>query len=573
METECKKRRVPNDPSPPKRRALAPLSTDVTPSLLPPDDIGSITSEKGSEFSFPGDTVSALEQRRHELGENMRLQRLEREKAMRRELVDLRRKLTTASHNNKQLQIEIDKERESRRTQAILESKKLEQLNSKTEFLFSSDQRNQALVEKQKLQLEELTKKYGDEGDRLRLENQSLHSEAKSVKELWRSEVSELREQLDMVQGQQDTSAKWIDSLEEERDLTKKELARYRKQGKQLQTAQAHLEQERKKVRELTHRLEMRKEQDAVMRGQVERVTAGGARDRELRAAKEELARMRRDVENLDLLKEKLTAAEGALERVNITNTKLLQESARANDGSLSSDRWSQILLPILSEASTPETCAQAIMSLQKRSAQLLAEQGEASLAQKQAERSLEVSQRDLKVSQDELESVQARVHALEGEVGEKTALALQATRARDRYKDFLDSIDQEDSLANRDAARVARVQALEIELAERPAKTVAMENKIKVLQTEKRRLEKLLGEAERDAALLEAKLGTGDFNRRTTKVLHFSMNPEKKAKQELAQSKVDRLAHENALLKERLAEVEQVLADRAARTQCTRGR
>lgn len=60
-----------------------------------------------------------------------------------------------------------------------------------------------------------------------------------------------------------------------------------------------------------------------------------------------------------------------------------------------------------------------------------------------------------------------------------------------------------------------------------------ALEKRADALSTENGRLSEALSKAEKECAYLEARVGRGDFNRSTTKVLHLSMNPAKAAMRE----------------------------------------
>ena len=157
------------------------------------------------------------------------------------------------------------------------------------------------------------------------------------------------------------------------------------------------------------------------------------------------------------------------------------------------------------------------------------------------------------------------------------------AVKKEQTYKAFLHSYDSEANIQNHDTIRVARIQELETELQEMrqrssaattgpaadssgaaSASDVARIARVKELEqqvSEKvavaeatsaklEQLEKYCQKLEAEAGAMQEKLGRGEFNPATTKVLHFAMNPEKKA---ITQSKQVRFRFlELAMRKER---------------------
>lgn len=56
---------------------------------------------------------------------------------------------------------------------------------------------------------------------------------------------------------------------------------------------------------------------------------------------------------------------------------------------------------------------------------------------------------------------------------------------------------------------------------------------------------------------MLQNRLGKGEFNKTTTRVLHFKRNPEAEAKQKAEQSRCSSLEAENVALKSQLQKLE----------------
>jgi len=72
--------------------------------------------------------------------------------------------------------------------------------------------------------------------------------------------------------------------------------------------------------------------------------------------------------------------------------------------------------------------------------------------------------------------------------------------------------------------------------------------------------LERENGSLAKELAMLEMKVGRGEFDRKTTKVLHFKMNPEKEALKSVEEKELDGLKVENGALKASLEALEKRL-------------
>lgn len=78
------------------------------------------------------------------------------------------------------------------------------------------------------------------------------------------------------------------------------------------------------------------------------------------------------------------------------------------------------------------------------------------------------------------------------------------------------------------------------------------LEKKLGNTQQENARLTKLLEKAEKEIAVFENRLGRGEFNAETTKVVHLSVNPTS----ETLSSQLSALRQENESLRSRLEKV-----------------
>lgn len=301
-----------------------------------------------------------------------------------------------------------------------------------------------------------------------------------------------------------------------------------------------------------------------------------------------EAAALRVQAAERRVLKERLEAAESRARR-----SEQLLEAEHAVHAELATaqselERWSAVLSGV-ADCSTPEDVLRLVKRLQDR--ELAAAAGTGDMAEQLAsvKADLDAATAALKEAQTEAQAEHARAEAA-------TAASLRSGRhvellakEKDSLKAVLASYEEEYLAQSGTGAlpsaqgRIAELEStieglhahiasLEAELgsgsaaqagsadalAQAEARAEVAEAKIKSLETEVENLG-------RQVACLEERVGRGEFNPATTRVLHLRANPEAELERTAREARVAELESENAALRENIQRIEATAAGGAS--------
>ncbi|KAK9820056.1 hypothetical protein WJX72_005559 [[Myrmecia] bisecta] len=299
-----------------------------------------------------------------------------------------------------------------------------------------------------------------------------------------------------------------------------------------------------------------------------------------------EARKIKNHAKNVQVVEEKLRSAEAKVEQAQGQLTDYAQLQAQVAHLQREALRWQSVLTDV-ADVESPEDVLHRLNQLGRDQATATQQLGDKEAEVRALKESLHMSvqQRQegeaaLKASQDACAELAATAARLERKV---TLL----TRERDGLKKIIESYDEEDGSelaahapagTPQRAAQAARIDQLnqtvlalegqvrELE-AELQATTAAQQQQAQVAARAKadaesyasqaKRLEQECDDLGRQVGLLQEKLGRGEYNKATTKVLHYVHNPEAEAQKEVEQARQDALQAENAALKAHLQRLE----------------
>lgn len=176
------------------------------------------------------------------------------------------------------------------------------------------------------------------------------------------------------------------------------------------------------------------------------------------------------------------------------------------------------------------------------------------SLAAEQAAKAERLAQENLQLSRkcERLQSNLRQLDAsLETTVASDDSAAADALAQKDRRVVTLEEMLKEAEKCAESARSEAEALAPRSVLAKETERVEELQKECTALHEQIRRLEKSLERSETENAEMDVRLGRGEFNRATTKIVHFANNPTAQAKE----NSVATLRRENAELKAQLSE------------------
>jgi len=223
---------------------------------------------------------------------------------------------------------------------------------------------------------------------------------------------------------------------------------------------------------------------------------------------------------------------------------------------------WKNAITRFYPHALSPAVARDTLGEANQRELSLKLKYNSVQLKEKEASMKLKsLADANEKLSQ-EVSRLQDQSKLTETRLQECKVKLKEVARERSSLKEMLNHYDLEDLKENKikDKKRVERIEILENSLSKLEKQNEELthfkerfdqaQSDMKLLKTQHSRLEKMLDRKEQEIATLHAKLGRGDYNKTTTKVLHFKMNPQK-------QAGVKRKMREKAVLEEKIEELE----------------
>ncbi|KAA6425687.1 MAG: hypothetical protein FRX49_04584 [Trebouxia sp. A1-2] len=296
-----------------------------------------------------------------------------------------------------------------------------------------------------------------------------------------------------------------------------------------------------------------------------------------------EARRLKYHVRNTEVLQEQLHAAQLRAEAAEKQVTQAEQLSLQLAELQSRQEVWDKVLQG-LSGAETPENVLILLESLQTqilKSTELLG-QKENQLAKQAGE--LQQTLKELSENKAALIAQASMCEQLSTSQSRLERRVELLTKERDSLKQILTLYQEEDpkpAVADgtpQRAARAAHVAQLEDTMAdlrsqyeagqqELASREIAAQNSLSQLTAAKQQaaeatgllktLQKVYEDQSKELALLQERLGKGEFDRSKTRVIHFKHNPEAEAVEKAQQSKCSTLQAENTALKGQLQKLE----------------
>ena len=116
-------------------------------------------------------------------------------------------------------------------------------------------------------------------------------------------------------------------------------------------------------------------------------------------------------------------------------------------------------------------------------------------------------------------------------------------TKQRDGFKSILDSYDEDDALGSHDTQRMAHMQEQSRQLTQANQDLAQARQEGAQYEAELKAMNVHLARAESENAIMLQKLANGEFDPRTTKVLHMTFNPAQQAQLKLRTDRANQLA------------------------------
>ncbi|CAL8462910.1 g2444 [Coccomyxa elongata] len=325
----------------------------------------------------------------------------------------------------------------------------------------------------------------------------------------------------------------------------------------------------------------------AARHGALSRTVEG--RDEELRILRDELAaqedavrearRLTEHVRKSGVLAEQLAAAEAKIRRLELVAAahSELQAQVEPLQGELR--LWRSALTGAAGSGGStgPEAVLQLLENLRGQVLSLTEHAGEKEAEARRLQEALRAAEDAAKEADARLMRTQAAQSEAAGALARTERKVALLTKERDGLKSILASYDEEDGAAGTgprgaqaehvreleatNAALNAQLKVLEEEAAQQVA-SLRMQTENLAAATERadkaesqvRQLEAEADAQGRQIALLEERLGRGEFNPATTRVLHFVHNPEAEACREAEAAQLTSLQAEAAALRAQLA-------------------
>eukprot|EP00742_Colponemidia_sp_Colp-10_P005065 GILJ01005411.1.p1 GENE.GILJ01005411.1~~GILJ01005411.1.p1 ORF type:complete len:827 (+),score=173.77 GILJ01005411.1:243-2483(+) len=369
-------------------------------------------------------------------------------------------------------------------------------------------------------------------------------------------------------------------------------------------------------VRELKRELQMASENDRLVKHLRAEVSRYQDQDRRYQSSLSELKHLREQKHQAALLQEDISSLKSKIQRLELFEGRCYELEGQIKVLNHEKEEWKGAIVQLLHEGpnsaasglTTPEDARQIVNRIHHEKLVLLEKTGELNIELSRIQAVANAKETKLKDTQSALQSERAKREELLEESGRQELRLAQLSRERDGLQSLLDSYSAQErrnasavfSPAAEDPTRVDRMQFMELSLQQAKQQIAAcqveLDSKNQLIQTLRTKLDspslpvpiesedssaavrslkasleesqkeckRLTAQVEKltnELILMEHKLGKGEYNRETMKVLHLKMNPHQQAIQvSKEQKEIDNLSIENSALKEKLAAVEKLV-------------
>lgn len=337
-----------------------------------------------------------------------------------------------------------------------------------------------------------------------------------------------------------------------------RQLSQSKKRGFESMEVASHVDELKNiiKTQEMTiQRLEMSAGQphfDALTPAQLARASQ---LEQQLRDVSDQLRIYKKKAEEAEAAKEhakmlqnsvsQMQRLEGDIARLRVENEQLLKERSA----------WEGFLSGLPGFESVDEI-RRNISEMQHQNLALLDTNGKLSIELKRVAKILEERDGEVKQLSEKLVDAQGKADDALRSLEFSNMRLRESERRMKSLEEILQSYRMEDAMPmhNFDAAKQAQLRELERQLGEKNQLIAKLENEADSLRSNVKQLEKEIDRLVEERQTLQNRLGRGDYNPATTKVLHFSYTPELMRQDQQNQTELETLKARIRSLEEELA-------------------
>jgi len=356
----------------------------------------------------------------------------------------------------------------------------------------------------------------------------------------------------DQIYSQQQTISRYKTQMEQQRLSLQKQLdtanAQIEHFEQQVESYKNQITQYKQNILDLTSQSESRKtsfssnqEYETIIKNLKDEITHLKTVEAAHKQSIKQVKQLQEQSANASLLNEQILQQQAKLERAAQLQHKYNELQLQYSKLQEQTNQWDSLLRG-LKEFNNPTEIWNRMNQLQKENEMLLLEQGNSKGSVTTLQANLE--QATAKIAQLEQQAAKLNKTISEHEENFKKLEKWNSIlkKERDGYKSILDSYNEEDAIhSNYDKQKTARINELERSMAEKhnfiqtalaslstPAVTPATLNaeEVEVLRSQIAKLNKENEKLIEEISVLESRLGKGEFNPQTTKILHLALNP-----------------------------------------------
>jgi mitotic spindle assembly checkpoint protein MAD1 len=390
-------------------------------------------------------------------------------------------------------------------------------------------------------------------------EKSKLSEELLDLQLNYRAEKSELENKIQMLQSQSEYQQSTADAL-------RKELSRYKKRTFEVMDTGSEMDKLRQQIfiyegqiKELQMNLANFKDNEALMpkmKGELSHFTE---MEKKLKYFQRENEILKERAQNVEILREDNNNLRAAIE----SKDHLLSDyhKMKAENEVLTQFKlqW-ESAVGSLERFQSPEHVRKFITDVQRENHMLIESKGRAETELKAIQIQFIDKEKITTELREKLMAAQTEAKDAKEMFSKQERYLNLLIKERDGLQALLKSYDQEETLGNYDKVKTERINELEQTLAAKNSLLDQLQRDYKSLQDLKskieednRKLEKEADDLAERVQVLEQRLGKGDYDPNTIKVLHFRDNPMKMAKERRFTEQIEALEKENGELKEQL--------------------
>lgn len=405
----------------------------------------------------------------------------------------------------------------------------------------SPSQVNSDLVKKLQADLQDAKKMWRESQEKLQSEQQTS-----SLR------LSSLTNQLEAVKAQKESKEQQCHMLQQQLDVQTTTLSKVRADLRTASVASVELEKAKRNLEEMKTKLETSKEVSS-LQSSMKDSDLLQERERKIRQLTAENCRIKARLAASQDLEEEVRQLQAKDSRSMVLKDELATLQASHAILQNKYQDWFQCMSQVVPDAKGPLDVLRVLQDLQNECMMLKTQQGQLQTSNKQAEIRLQLLQEKNDKTEASLRASENAIKNMKSSLDDCRLELEKARKQTESYKGFLDSYDAEASLQNHDQTRIARIAELEKSLSLAEAQVVEKTSLAEANERKAQELERHLQKVEAEAEAMQEKLGRGEFDPRTTKVLHLAMNPEKEAIKAHKQDQITQLTQENARLSQQL--------------------